>query len=163
SANCTISGALLHLRPIGVLPQNRLVRVVLASGFADIAGQALAADLVVGTFPVGVATDPGTTTPGDAADELLEGFASGGPGSGEDMSTPLELPRASWGANGELVANLGFDGTGGPGGNFDWQIGNDTGSPETFILDTTFSVITNVTQTATEAVVNGVVDIRSLV
>lgn len=162
--NCTPTGATLRVTPLGVLPQNRRVRAVLASGFADVVGQALASDLVVGTFSVATATDPGTANPGDAADEIFEGFSSARleDPTGVIGGLPgVALPRAIWGADGKLEART-FPGTGGPGGDFDWVIGNPDGSPATFILDTTFSVITNATQTATTTVTNGLVDVRSL-
>jgi hypothetical protein len=54
-------------------------------------------------------------------------------------------------------------GAGGPGGNFDWKIGTDLpGSPHVVILDTTFSVIVNESQTAMESVINGRVDVRNM-
>src|SRR5262249_42577581 len=153
----------LRIVPTGILPQGRTTRVVLTPDFKDLVGEGNLVPIAVASFMVGVATDPGTSTPGDGADEVKEPFDVHGsqPGSLEDTTSAFVVPRAVWG-NGELVAAFAFEGTGGPGGNFDWVIGSDTGPPETFLLDTTFSVITNVTQSATEAVVNGVVDIRSL-
>jgi hypothetical protein len=101
------------------------VRVVLASSFADIVGQTRPAPLVVGSFLVTTAVDPGTTTPGDAGDELLEEFlvGGGGPGSLEDPDAFRRHPGAVWG-DGHLAASLSaFGGTGGPGGDFDWRVG----------------------------------------
>lgn len=163
--NCTPSGAVVRVAPIGILPQGRIVRVVLASSFTDIVGQTRPAPLVVGSFVVTTAVDPGTTTPGDAGDEVLEEFrlGGGGPGSREDPSALRRHPGAVWG-EGRLAASLSaFGGTGGPGGDFDWQVGNDPGgAPETLILDTTFTIIHNAQNTATEAVINGLIDVRNV-
>ncbi len=64
---------------------------------------------------------------------------------------------------GPNVPAFHFGGNGGPGGDFDWEIGSELGGPiETQILDTTFTVITNSTQTATEVVLNGKVEVRNL-
>ena len=167
-ANCTAAGAVLRVTPTGILPQNRVVRVVLTRDFRDLVGDANLVDVTVGSFLVTTATDPGTTTPGIAGDEALEEFTVGGtePGSQEDVSTILASPRADWGSDGTLRAGFAFGGTGGPGGDFDWKIGNDspltsTNHPQV-ILDTTFSVITNEQQTAQETVINGLVDIHNL-
>jgi hypothetical protein len=52
---------------------------------------------------------------------------------------------------------------GGPGGNFDWVVGNGSGGPpQTFILDTTYCVIVNEQQTVMETVIGGRVDVRNL-
>jgi hypothetical protein len=56
-----------------------------------------------------------------------------------------------------------FPGHGGPGGNFDWVVGNPGGGrPHVLVLDTTYSVIVNETQTMTETVVRGRVDVRNM-
>jgi hypothetical protein len=56
-----------------------------------------------------------------------------------------------------------FPGTGGPGGSFDWRIGDDLGGARrTVILDTTYSVIENAEGTAVQTVMNGQVDVRNL-
>src|SRR5206468_8748597 len=139
-------------------------RVSLTQDFRDLVGDGNLVPLVVGTFLVSTAYDPGTTTPGAAADQVLEEFTAGGsaPGSLQDTTTPLVDPPATWGQGGTLAAGFAFDGTGGPGGTFDWQIGTgDTGAAPAIILDTTFSIITNVQQTAQETVINGRVDVRN--
>jgi hypothetical protein len=165
-ANCTATGARVRIQPIGILPQGRVVRVVLTSDFKDLVSDANPIPVVIGSFTVGTALDPGTSTPGVGADELLETFdvgnAAGDPSASlEDSATPLLFPRAQWGG-GDLSAAFAFGGTGGPGGDFDWQVGDDTTSASvTFTLDTTFTLITNTTQTATQPVVNGKVDVRN--
>ncbi|MFN0241742.1 MAG: hypothetical protein ACKVWV_02525 [Planctomycetota bacterium] len=56
-----------------------------------------------------------------------------------------------------------FGGNGGPGGNFDWEIGTPSGGgTEVLVLDTTFAQILNSSQTAVQTVVNGNVDVRNL-
>ncbi len=164
-ANCSGSGARLRLTPTGILPQNHLVRAVLTQDFEDLVGQGNLVLLAVGTFLVATATDPGGSAPGDGGDEVLEEFSAGGdaPGSREDNRSPLLDPRATWGPGGMLRAGFAFDGTGGPGGDFDWQIGSDPPAPpQTIVLDTTFAVITNAQQTAQAIVIGGRVDVRNL-
>ena len=167
-ANCTAVGAVLRVTPTGILPQNRVVRLRLTQDFRDLVGDSNLVDVTVGSFLVTTATDPGTTTPGVAGDQAFEEFTLGGTaaGSNEDTTTVLVSPRAEWGANGTLRAGFAFGGTGGPGGNFDWKIGNDlplsaSNHPQ-ILLDTSFAVITNEAQTAQQTVINGVVDVRNL-
>lgn len=167
-ANCTAAGAIVRVTPTGILPQNRTVRVLLTRDFRDLVGDSNLVDLTVGSFLVTMATDPGTTTPGIEGDQDFEEFAVGGTatGSNEDTSTVLADPRAEWASSGTLRAGFAFGGTGGPGGDFDWKIGNDeplsnTNHPQIF-LDTTFSVITNEPPTAFQTVINGLVDLRDL-
>ncbi len=163
-ANCVGPGALLRVTPTGILPQNHLVRVVLTRDFKDIVGDSNLVAITVGSFLVTTATDPGTSTPGAAADQVLEQFSND---TLEDTTTVLASPRAEWAANGLLRAGFDFGGTGGPpDGDFDWKIGNDLPASSTnrplVVLDTSFAVIINQAQDATQTVVNGVVDIRNL-
>jgi hypothetical protein len=165
-ANCTPSGAVVRLVPQGILPQAHMVRAVLEPGFADITDDALTSPVTVGSFLVRAAYDPGTMNPGDGADEVLEDFVVAGnqPGSLEDTTAFSSEPHAQWANNGDLTANFAFGGTGGPDGDFIWQIGDDSlAPPVTFTLDTTFTVITNVQQTKTENVVNGLVDVQDFI
>ena len=163
-ANCTGTGALLRVTPTGILPQNHLVRVVLTRDFKDIVGDSNLVSVTVGSFLVSTATDPGTSTPGAAADQILEQFSTD---TLEDTTTVLPAPRADWASQGLLKAGFAFGGTGGPpDGDFDWKIGNDLPASPTnrpvVPLDTSFSVIINQQQDFTQTVVNGVVDIRNL-
>jgi len=167
-ANCTAAGAILRVTPTGILPQNRTVRVLLTRDFRDLVGDSNLVDLSVGSFLVKTATDPGTATPGVAGDEAFEEFTVGGdaPGSKEDTTTVLASPRADWASNNTLRAGFAFGGTGGPGGDFDWKIGNDlplsNNNHPQILLDTSFTVITNQQQTAQQTVINGIVDVRDL-
>jgi hypothetical protein len=162
-ANCTTTGARVRITPIGILPQGRTVRVVLTSDFKDLVSDSNPLPIVVGSFVVSTAFNPGTTTPGIAGDEFFEPFDVGGtaPASFEDTTNALTLPRANWG-NGQLAAAFAFGGTGGPNGVFDWQVGDDTPTATVAVtLDTTFTLITSADQTLTESVINGVVDVRN--
>jgi hypothetical protein len=85
--------------------------------------------------------------------------------AGHARSASAFDPRSTPSLAGDPVstafAPIAFASSGGSGGDFDWQIGDDTSATAvTFVLDTTFTVITNVTQTATENVVNGLVQVR---
>ena len=163
AANCTETGAVVRVVPTGILPQDRVVRVVLSSALRDVVGQVNLVDVSVGSFRVKVSYDPGTTNPGLSADEWREEFTDT---SGEDQVSQLSsptAPRADWG-NGTLEPGFDFSGTGGPpDGQFDYEIGSSVpGSPpENPILDTTFTLITDTTQSRTQAVVNGVLDVRN--
>lgn len=162
-ANCTQTGARLRLVPAGILPQGRTVRIVLAHGFRDIVGDAIPFDVTLGSFTTGIAVDPGTTTHGDEGDEYLEEFGGAGSGSLEDTTTPLDSPRAAWGA-GKLAATLSFEGSGGPGGHFDWHVHPLAGGAHT-LFNTDFQVIVDdpLAPTATQNTVGGRVDVHDLV
>ncbi len=166
-ANCSGTGALLRITPAGILPQNHLVRVRFAAQFKDIVGNANIIPVVVAAFQVGVATDPGTGTPGPASDEFREEFtadAEQSPTSYEDATTTLADPRADWGSQGLLKAGFAFTGTGGHLGVFDWKIGNDNPLSSTnhpvVALDTAFTQIQSETSDF-QNVIGGVVDIRN--
>jgi len=155
SANCTETGAIVRVDPVGILPQDRTLRVVLSSNLRDLVGDVNLVDVPIAAFRV-------QSIIGDSVDELLEDFSSD---FFEDQSTQLSdpaAPRAVW-EGGTLKPNFDFDGTGGPGGDFDWEVGSAVAgsAPESVILDTTFTLITNANQTATQAVVNGVVNVRN--
>ncbi|MBI5361549.1 MAG: hypothetical protein HZA53_00115, partial [Planctomycetes bacterium] len=159
TVNCNGTGSEIRVTPTGILPQGRRVRTVLSSNFKDLVGDFNIVPIVVGTFVVDVATDPGTSTAGDGGDAKSETFSLSGTqvGSFEDVNSVLATPRAVWGQDGKLEASFAFDGTGGaPDGQFDWVVDG------TFVLDTSFALITDATQTRQQTVVNGRVDIRSL-
>jgi hypothetical protein len=166
-ANCSGTGALLRVSPSGILPQNHMVRVRFAAEFKDIVGNANIIPVVVASFPVGVATDPGTNTPGPASDEFKEEFtvdAAQSPNSYEDTTTTLADPRADWASQGLLKAGFAFTGTGGHNGVFDWKIGNDQPLSNTnhpvVNLDTAFTQIQS-ENSDFENVIGGIVDIRN--
>ena len=109
--------------------------------------------------------DPGTED--DGSDEILETFTLSGASAGslEDTAIASALPRANWSTasnEGVLAASFDFDGTGGPGGDFDWYI--RTG--ETIFLNTSGDQIVggpNGEPFFTQPVFNGVVDVNDLV
>ncbi len=162
TGNCEGGGATLRLTPVGILPQGRLVRVVLTSSFRDIVGNGNLLDLVVGSFRIDRAVDSGGADL-PIADEYLEPFTlpGGTAGSVQDTVALLDAPSATWGTNGALAAGFNFGGTGGPNGTFDWHISPNIGNTSV-IFNTAFSIITNSDQTATQSALNGQVDIRDL-
>ncbi len=159
SANCTEVGSALRLVPIGLLPQGSGLRVIVREGFGDLTGDKTLLDLTgFAQMTTTTAVDPGTQTPGDGADELLESFTSS---EFEDVAAAFATPAADWEA-GLLSASFPFGGTGGPNGNFDWHIPPGTD----FILNTSAATITGGPggdPTSTQSVINGLVDIRNLV
>ena len=154
-ANCTQTGALVRVAPTGILPQDRVVRIVFASGLRDVVGDGNLVDIVVGSFQV--------VNQGTGVDEIFENFSTTAQADQTSQATNPAAPRAQWG-NGTLAPNFDFAGTGGPpDGQFDYEIGSSVvgSQPENPIIDTTFTLITDTTQSRTEAVVDGVVDVRN--
>lgn len=162
--NCSETGAALRVAPRGVLPQGSHLRVNLRQGFADLAGDETVLDQTrFAEMTTGIADHPGTSDPGLEADEVLERFLVGGPGSDslEDTEATFATPPARWGA-GQLSAAFDFSGNGGPGGNFDWHLAPG----QTVVVHTTSSSIVGGpggVPTTTQTVVGGVVQVRDLV
>jgi hypothetical protein len=160
-ANCTSVGARVRLRPIGVLPQQHEYRAVVAADFTDIVGeQGL---LPQANFAPFETREVDTAPFGDGvlADEFFESFNVGGDvaGSFEQTEATFPEPAASWG-DGRLTATFEFIGTGGPQGTFDWQV-----PAGTFVLSTDTSSLNGgpgFTNTTTQTVVNGVVNVNNL-
>lgn len=160
-ANCTEVGASVRLSPNGILPQGSELRVALRVGFADLTGDALGIDVdFFARMDSAVPGDENPLFPGignPEVDTILDGFV------GDELfdeSAAFEVPPASWGG-GELRASFDFDGTGGPDGTFDWYLPDGA----EFILDTSGDTIVggpDGVPTTTQAVINGVVDIRDL-
>lgn len=156
SANCTQTGALLRVVPTGILPQERIVRIVFSSGLRDVVGDGNLVDIVIGSFEV-------AANPGQGVDEYLEEFTTNAGADQVSQAVNPAAPRAKW-DNGVLSPNFDFPGTGGPpDGQFDYEIGSSIiGAPtENPILDTTFTLISDTTGSRQQAVVNGVVDVRN--
>ncbi|MBL8862673.1 MAG: hypothetical protein JNK02_11760 [Planctomycetes bacterium] len=160
-SNCEGGGARLRVIPVGILPLGRVVRVSLAASFRDLVGNGNLLDLPVVSFPVVDGIDSGTGLPIPIGDEFVETFTLPGanPNSSQDTAALLDAPAAIWGSDGVLAAGFEFGGTGGPGGNFDWVVTPLPGGGST-ILNTSFSVIQNAQQTATQTIVSGQVDVR---
>ncbi len=164
--NCSERGAEVRLRPLGLVPQDSELRVVLFQGFRDLIGDATTSDLANFTemHTVTAGEDnplhPGVGNP--EVDEIYESFDIGGDvlGSIEDTQAVEQFPPAHW-KDGILEAAFEFGGTGGPGGDFDWYVR----APTELVLDTVSDTIVGGpggAPTKTQAVINGVVDIRDL-
>ena len=163
-SNCSGSGATVRLEPIGVLPSATLVRAVILPGFQDIVGdfQEIGLDrfAVARTAVLNYST---LNDPTVGADEFMESFDFGGDHlrSFEDRSALFDTPAARW-DEGRLTAAFDFEGTGGPGGDFDWHIR----AGEIFLFDTRSSTIIGGPGGApfsTQYAFGGVVDVRNLV
>ena len=137
--NCTQTGATVRLTPIGILPQQSRVRAVISPAFEDLTGDRNLLPIdgfaIITSETVNFASLP---EPEISGDEIREDFNVGGTqiGSLEDSITPLDVPRAAW-SNGILEATFEFEGTGGPGGNFDFFVPADV----TIVIDTTADTI----------------------
>jgi hypothetical protein len=162
-ANCTQTGAIVKLEPVGILPSSSEFRTVVRQGFQDIVGNGNLLEVdrfgVVPTTEVNFDLDP----PGDLADEMLEEFLIGGTSSGsfEDEDALFSAPSATW-SGGQLTAAFDFEGDGGPNGEFDWVIS----SGDTVFFDTTSQSIVGGpfgVPTYTQNTVNGVVDVRNFI
>ena len=159
--NCTEDGARVRVTPRGILPQNKTLRVVVADGFEDLAGDP--SNAVNQTFAVAETLSGGDPNPlfpsvdNPEVDEVLESFDLV---DFEDQTAVFPVPTAKWG-DGGLEANFAFGGTGGPGGDFDWHIAPGT----ELVLDTNSDVIfggPGGAETTSQPIVHGVVDVRNL-
>jgi hypothetical protein len=91
-------------------------------------------------------------------------------GSGTSTGSSWRIPSsfgtatpAPSAAGGSHTPGFHFGGNGGPGGDFDWEIGSPSGGPlDQQVLDTTITLITNSTHTAQQTVINGQVEVRNL-
>ena len=156
--NCTDAGSAVRLEPIGVLPQGSPVRAVIREGFGDLAGDMTLLDIVnFANMATATAYDPGTQIPGDAVDELLEPFLND---DLEDKAAAFATPPAEWGS-GLLEASFPFGGNGGPNGNFDWYIPPGV-ELQLNTVSTSISGGPGGSNSSTQTVVNGVVNIRDL-
>jgi hypothetical protein len=154
--NCSTTGALVRIDSAGILPPGTSLRAVVTPEFRDIVGEANS--LSQDSFAPADTVLP----PPVLADSVEEEFDVGGtqPGSHEDVAPTFGEPVAEWG-NGELISTFNFTGTGGNGGDFDWQIP----AGQVFILDTTSTVIAggpNYVPTTQQVVINGVLDVRNM-
>ncbi|QDU67020.1 IPT/TIG domain-containing protein [Engelhardtia mirabilis] len=161
-SNCVEGGAVVALKPLGVLPPATDLRVRIGAGFEDLTGEGTRSPsanfALLRTIDP---SDPAFTPPGDLADEIFESFNVGGAqaSSFEGPPDPL-IPAAVW-ADGLLTAAVSFEGTGGPGGDFDWQVPDGTVQ----VLSTDSSTIVGgpgFVPTAVQNVVDGVVNVRNL-
>lgn len=157
-ANCSAAGAIVRIEPQGVLPAGAQLRLVVGAGLADLVGElSLEADGGLGLFEAD-SLPPGSSS----ADEVLERFTAGADaaGSNEDPAAVGGLPRANWGA-GKLEAGTGFEGSGGPGGEFDLVLS----AGQLMIVATDYAQVTggpDGAPTMVQEVVGGVLDVRDL-
>jgi hypothetical protein len=162
-ANCTETGSTVRLEPVGVLPPSTEVRAVILPGFKDLVGEAvqtIRTDFSV--FPTRPVEFTSLMPVDELSDEFNESYQFGGdsPLSFQDSTALFDTPVADWG-NGRLSAAFSFEGTGGPGGDFDWVVHEG----ETFFFDTTSTPINggpNGIPTTTQNAVRGVLDLRNL-
>jgi hypothetical protein len=160
--NCTETGATLRLEPIGVLPVASAFRVVVEAGFQDIVGEA---SLVPQEFAETATRAVEFTSLSSEllSDEYQESFDFGGdsPRSFQDSETLFDSPIAEWGG-GRLTSAFSFDGTGGPGGTFDWIVR----AGESPFFDTARQAIVggpDGVPTAVQNCLNGRVDVRNFI
>jgi hypothetical protein len=104
-------------------------------------GITLVLGLIAGTAPFTFAA----IQTGSHAAQVFEPFDTN---AREDANAYRREERALWGRDGRLSATTHFSGTGGPNGDFDWRVRVLPGGAAT-VLDTTFAVITDDTQTQT--------------
>jgi len=162
--NCTETGSIVRLEPIGVLPAASAFRAVVQAGFQDLVGEAVQSTQRSFAVAPTRTVEFSSLTPADiVSDEVNEGFSFGGtdPLSFEDTTALFDTPVADWG-QGRLSAAFSFDGSGGPNGDFDWVVRPG----ELFFFDTTSTPIIggpNGVPTTTLNSVNGVVDVRNFV
>ncbi|QDV09900.1 hypothetical protein Poly30_54610 [Planctomycetes bacterium Poly30] len=166
--NCSATGASVRVQPTGIVPQGASMRVTLREGFQDLTGDQVQSALTnFARFETTLANPDGQPgEEGDGSDEILERFtvAGGSPGSLEDTTVASPRPRADWGNSrspGALSASFDFDGTGGPGGNFDLVV--PTG--QTVIVSTDSDVVSGgpgASTAVSQPVIGGRLDVRNL-
>jgi hypothetical protein len=162
-ANCTETGAIVRVEPLGLLPQDSPVRVNVRQGFQDITESQTASDSESFAHMQILEVNNGDLMdPTKDSDEILESFVAQGsaPESREDIQFAFTSPRAKWGS-GKLEASFDFNGTGGPGADFDYYIPAN----ETVVLSTVSATISGGPGgiiTTTQTVINGVLDVRDL-
>jgi len=159
-ANCTEAGARVRLEPIGVLPQGSMLRAVVLNGFKDLVGEPTqTTNETFAVVPTQV-VDFSSLTPADGkSDEFFESFDFGGTSalSFQDTETLSEFPSATW-QGGRLTSAFQFQGTGGPGGTFDWLIEDG----DTVVVDTDLGVILASDGVTSQLVTGGRVDVRNM-
>ncbi len=128
-SNCEGTGASVIVTPVGILPQGRLMRLVVSPELEDIVGDRNSSPVDNFALMTADAIVDGGGNPLVTADEVLDEFLGT---TLEDSVAALSAPRADWGG-GSLKAGFAFDGTGGPGGEFDLHIQPNT----VVVFDTT--------------------------
>jgi hypothetical protein len=150
-ANCTFAGAVVAIRPQGILPPGAKLRSIISTEFSDLVGET--------NTLVQFDHAPADTraAPMVLADSIEEEFLSD---VREDSTASVGEPLADW-SDGGLSARFSFSGKGGNGGKFDWELKPG----KLFILDTTTTTLTggeNFQPTTQQVVIDGVMDVRNL-
>ncbi|MSR61780.1 MAG: hypothetical protein EXS08_04970 [Planctomycetes bacterium] len=159
-ANCTETGARVRLDPIGILPQGSQLRAFVGAGLRDLVGESGLAP--ISNFAVTPTREVFFTSlnPADSgSDEFAESFDFGGTTalSFQDTTALFDAPAASWGS-GRLSAAFSFQGTGGPGGTFDWLVRDG----DRLVVDTDNGSITAADGITTQSTADGVIDVRNM-
>ena len=150
-ANCTQTGATIRITPEGILPPDTDLRARISTEFRDIVGQTNL--LVQDSFGTAVTE----LAPSPLADAYLESFNVD---DNNDATAAFAEPPAQWG-DGALGAAFSFEGTGGPGGDFDWRV--PAGQIVNF--DTSIANITggpNFSNSVPLTVIGGVLDLHNM-
>ncbi len=163
-SNCKLGlpGAVLKLTPLGILPQDSQIRITIVAGFTDLKGlDSVDADQTDFFSPTAELDFASLAPADDGADELIENFLLSGEmaGSFEDTEATFDTPVASW-ENGALTSAFDFQGTGGPGGDFDWITPLGAINFSTVFEEITGGKDGDPLQTI--PVVNGVIDINDM-
>lgn len=159
-ANCTLTGSRVRLEPVGVLPQGTELRAVVLAGITDLVGEPSASSEETFAIVPTIEFDFTSLSPADSgADEFPEEFTFGGDGelSFQDTEALFDSPQADWG-DGRLSAAFQFDGTGGPGGEFDWLVGNG----DSIVVDTDDGAIVEEDGVTVQLFDDGVINVRNM-
>jgi len=158
--NCSETGASVRLEPIGIVPPESKLRAVVLPSFEDLVSETNTQSQVNFAVTDTAAVVFTSLTPDDQkSDQLPESFDFGGedPLSNQDTAALFGSPVAEWG-DGLLESAFQFDGTGGPGGAFDWLVK----STDDLILDTDQDTLTGADGVTIQEVVGGVLNVRNL-
>ncbi|MEQ1891758.1 MAG: hypothetical protein ABL998_04385, partial [Planctomycetota bacterium] len=158
--NCTLTGSRVRLEPVGVLPQGTSMRAVVLAGVQDLVGEPSgSAEETFAVVPTR-AFDFASLSPADAgSDEFPEGFDFGGNSelSFQDTEALFASPTADW-EDGLLSAAFRFEGTGGPGGQFDWVVENG----DSLVIDTDDGAIVEEDGVTVQLFTDGVINLRNM-
>ncbi|NOT32086.1 MAG: hypothetical protein HOP15_16690, partial [Planctomycetes bacterium] len=159
-ANCTDTGARVRLDPVGILPQGSQIRAVVQGGIADIVGETTGpADTSFAVVDTQLVDFTSLTPSDDLSDQFAESFdfGSGSTLTFRDSALLSASPDASWG-NGLLTAAFRFEGSGGPGGTFDWLVEDG----DRIVLDTDQGFILGADGVTVQVVDDGRIDVRNM-
>lgn len=159
-ANCTSTGAVLRVTPQGVMPPGQMARLVLTDSFEDIVDNVNQGDIA--DFAI-AATDP-VPPSGAVTDEFFETFQTSFEddpvGTFHDFTAQLADPPAVW-ADGALEPGFAFEGTGGPGSDFDFEVAGN----QSFTFNTSSTLLVggpNFQKTTTVVAFGGVLNVNDL-